>query len=133
VLTDAGRSSSRRPRQKQDCTVRALASARGLPYDEAYDLLAANGRQPGRGFRMETMLSKMPWAAKLSFPAKRGEARMCLSRFSESYTDGVYIVKMAKHVAAVINGTVYDEFENRPTRCVYTAWRITPPNQGPKG
>lgn len=37
VKSDAGRSESRRPRQKNDCTVRALALALELRYDDAYD------------------------------------------------------------------------------------------------
>lgn len=42
--TDAGRAKSRRPRQKNDCTVRALALARSLHYDAAYDDLKKAGR-----------------------------------------------------------------------------------------
>ena len=33
----------------RDCTVRALANASGMPYQQAYDLLAAAGRCKGRG------------------------------------------------------------------------------------
>lgn len=51
VRCDAGRSASRRPRQKNDCTVRALALARGLTYDEAYDTLKAAGRGLRRAIR----------------------------------------------------------------------------------
>lgn len=47
VKSDAGRYGSRRPRQKNDCTVRALALAMGLPYDEAYDRLKEAGRRCG--------------------------------------------------------------------------------------
>lgn len=123
--TDAGRSTSRRSRQRNDCTVRALATARNMAYDEAYDTLAAAGRKCGRGFEFGKWIADNAWAKKLSFPAKKGEPRMNLAAFAEAHCCGTYIVKMAKHVAVVRDGVVYDDFENAPDRCVYTAWQIT--------
>lgn len=124
IHTDAGRAASRRSRQRYDCTVRALAMARQLPYDEAYDILAAAGRKCGRGFEFRKWIGTNAWATKISFPARKGEPRMNLATFAEQHPAGTYIVKVAKHVIAVRDGVVYDDFENAPDRCVYTAWRI---------
>lgn len=49
ICTDAGRSQSKRPRQSNDCTVRALALALDCPYDQAYDTLKTAGRIASRG------------------------------------------------------------------------------------
>lgn len=61
---------------------------------------------------------------RLSFPAVKGERRMNPATFCETYTQGRYICRVAKHVFAVIDGVVHDEIENRPDRCIYLAWRI---------
>lgn len=124
VCTDAGRAASKRPRQKNDCTVRALALVRDLPYDEAYELLKDAGRQCSRGFVFATWISKQAGIRKISFPAIRGQRRMTPSEFVIKHPQGRYICKVAKHVFAVIDGVVHDDFENAPDRCVYTAWQI---------
>lgn len=122
--TDAGRSDSRRPRQSNDCTVRALATACQLSYDAAYDILKDAGRSSGRRFRMQDWLDQQTWAKKISFPAVKGRPRMNVATFSRQYQHGTYIVRVAKHVFAVRDGVVFDDNHNRPDRCVYTAWRI---------
>lgn len=124
VIYDGGRALSKRPKQKNDCTVRALAIARGLAYDEAYDILAEAGRKCTRGFNMPNWLNKQPWATKMPFQATKGERRMNPASFCKMYQTGRYICRVSKHVFAVIDGEVYDAFENNPTRCIYTAWKI---------
>lgn len=121
---DAGRAESRRSRQKNDCTVRALALARNLPYDEAYDILKAAGRQCSRGFQFPDWLNSQPWATKMPFPAVKGRRRMNLDAFTKAYPSGVFICRVAKHVFVVRDGVVLDTLENSPDRCIYTAWRI---------
>jgi hypothetical protein len=122
--TDAGRAASDRPRQKNDCTVRALALARGIPYDEAYDILKAAGRKCSRGFAFPDWLNSQAWAVKMPFPAVKGRRRMNPATFTKAYPTGVFICRVAKHVFAVIDGVVLDTAENSPDRCIYTAWRI---------
>lgn len=123
--TDAGRSASKRPRQTRDCTVRALATARGLSYDEAFDILKEAGRKGRTGFRMSEWLNQQPWAEKISFPAKKGQRRMNPSTFTAQFPSGHYIVKVARHVIAISDGVLHDDTEVPPDRCIYTAWKIT--------
>ncbi len=125
IKTDAGKSGSLRPRQKNDCTVRALAIARLLPYDTAYNTLAEAGRKCGKGFKFSEWINTQEWARKISFPALKGQRRMNPATFTESFPKGIFICKVAKHVFAVKDGIVYDDFENAPDRCIYTAWEIT--------
>lgn len=121
---DSGRATSRRPKQRNDCTVRALATARGIGYDEAYDLLASAGRKCGRSFVFSEWIGCQAWASKISFPAAKGHRRMNPASFVRQFASGVYICKVAKHVFAVVDGVVFDVFENAPDRCIYTAWRV---------
>jgi len=124
IQTNAGRSESRRPRQKNDCTVRTVAVVLGLDYDVAYDLLKDAGRTSSRGFQFSAWIGAQPWARKMSFPAVAGERRMNPARFVLQFPVGRYVCKVAKHVFAVCNGVVFDEAENSPDRCIYTAWAI---------
>lgn len=124
IKTDAGRAASHRPRQKNDCTVRVLAIARDLSYDDAYGILAAAGRKCRQGFRLSNWLALQPWARKIPFPAVKGRSRMNPATFTTQFPAGIYICKVAKHVFVVRNGIVFDDFENIPNRCIYTAWAI---------
>lgn len=125
VCTDGGRASSSRPRQRNDCTVRALAIAGSLSYDDAYDLLKEAGRKCSRGFQFSAWLNRQGWAARISFPAVKGQRRMNPATFVQRFPKGRFICQVAKHVFAVIDGVVFDSFENRPDRCIYAAWEIT--------
>ncbi len=122
--TDAGRAASRRPRQRDDCTVRALALARGLSYDIAYDMLTEAGRKCARRFDMATWLNSQDWAHKISFPAIKGERRMNPATFCTRFQRGIYICRVAKHVFTIIDGVLHDNFPVRPDRCIYTAWEV---------
>ena len=123
-ITDGGRSKSKRPRQSNDCTVRAIAIAMGLDYDDAYDWLAAEGRESWSRFNIDEFL-KDRGARKISFPAVKGKPRMNPATFCKEFPKGRYICNVAKHVFAVVDGVVHDAFENRPNRCIYTAYEIS--------
>lgn len=122
--TDAGRSMSKRPKQGNDCTVRSVALVKRMAYDDAYDMLAAAGRKCFNGFDLGMWLMKQPGVVKLSFPGLKGQRRMNPVQFCQEYPEGRYICRVAKHVFAVIDGTVYDTFMSRSDRCIYLAWRI---------
>lgn len=122
VQTDSGRSVSRRPKQSNDCTVRALANVFDMDYDDAYDYLAAAGRKCSRGFHFKTLEHpKLKWEA---YQAIKGQSRKTISDFCKEHPEGKWIIRVSKHVAAVIDGVVYDTFESNPTKCVYGAWKV---------
>lgn len=125
VQTDAGRSASKRPKQTNDCTVRALALARSLSYDKAYDLLAALGRKCGGRFKFGEWLSEQTWTIKTSFPATKGLQRMNPVEFCKRFPAGTHILKTSKHVFIVRNGVVLDDRPTNPNRCIYAAWEVT--------
>lgn len=125
AINDGGRSTSRRPKQKNDCTVRALAISEGLDYDLAYDELKEAGRQCAKGFDFKAWAKAQPKRFEsLSFPAVKGRPRMNVERFCHEYPSGTYIIRTAKHVMAVKGGVVYDDCAPDMLRCVYAAYRI---------
>ncbi len=133
-LNDGGRSLSKRPKQKNDCTVRALALATNSPYDATYEFLAEQGRKCTKGFHLETLLTDASTIGftvigccvkKHSFPATAGQPRMNVERFLIAYPKGRYILRMSKHVACVKDGVLLDTFDCRGgQKCVYTAFEV---------
>lgn len=132
---DSGRSNSKRPKQSNDCSVRAMAAAFDLDYDYTYDMLAAAGRKCAQGFGI------MKWITKNSvdgvlldrrveymhFPAVKGETRMNVEKFVREHQTGSYIIRVSKHVACVKDGRILDwmTVEDEGLRCVYTAFKIS--------
>ncbi len=135
LATDGGRSRSKRARQKNDCTVRALALAAGVDYDMAYDALAAAGRQVSRGFDFRKWAAKAEFGGYrfqwVPFPARKGEWRMNPVTFAIEHPTGRFILRLSKHVVACVDGVVMDTSSDQGAmglewRCVYGAWRLEP-------
>ncbi|MGJ0509092.1 MAG: hypothetical protein ACR652_18615 [Methylocystis sp.] len=130
--SDAGRKLSKRPKQINDCVVRALALAVEIPYDVAYDMAASHGRQSGRGMvhaHIRALFDSVPRiAGRHVFQAVKGQPRMNARRFAEAYPSGRWIVQFAGHYVAVVDGVFHDTVAAgcRPTRCVYSAWEVVP-------
>ena len=124
ILNDGGRHFSSHKKEKNDCTVRALAMAKTIAYDEAHAMLAAAGRLPRKGFAFNKFMKKQSFAKWQAFQAVKGQQRMRILPFCEAHPRGTYIVKVAKHVYAVIDGVVYDDVLPREDACIYGAWQI---------
>lgn len=125
IKDDAGRSKGKRPKQKNDCTVRALALAERRPYDDVYNELAEAGRKCTHGFDMTKWMRDQPKRfERISFPAVKGQKRMNPVEFCIQYNKGTYIVQVAKHVYTVIDGVAYDTFHSHDERCIYAAFKV---------
>lgn len=122
--SDAGRSLSRRPKQRMDCVVRAYALVTCKTYDEAYDTFAVAGRKSGSG------TAKKVWKGVLerenfvrrSFQPVPGQKRVTMEQFVEMYPEGRHIVQCAGHLVACINGIIFDDSMPRKDACVYASW-----------
>lgn len=139
AASDGGRALSKRPGQKNDCTVRALAIATETPYDVVYEKLREDGRPCGGGFNLRRWIAcqcdpaigdpewvfghRLVWR---SFPAVKNRPRMNPRQFTHEFPKGRFIVRTAKHVAAVVDGIYIDEQPERPDRCIYGAWEVHP-------
>ncbi|MDP2324284.1 MAG: hypothetical protein Q8N51_09680 [Gammaproteobacteria bacterium] len=123
---DGGRANSRRPRQQNDCAVRACAIATGLPYDQVYDELAAMGRRCGRGTSRKILASWLkPHATYHAYPSIAGQPRKHVDTFlAGPGAQGRWVVRIAGHVTAVIDGVAHDLTAPLADACVYCAWRI---------
>jgi len=135
-ITDGGRSLSQRRWPRNDCGPRALALATGVSYDECAEALTEDGgfacTRRG-GTYMEQFFHALHWNETtfhgwrfewISFPATAGMRRMNAYKFCDEYNSGRYILNMARHVVAVVDGVIYDTFHPRPDACVYGAWKL---------
>lgn len=124
VRTDGGRAASGRRGSAGDCVCRAIAIATGKPYDEVYrDLAKANKAAGGKasarnGLKREVYeqyLFELGWTWH---SAPKFEGRK--ARHSDM-PEGVVIARMARHLACVKDGVVYDAWDSR-RKMIYGYW-----------
>lgn len=128
---DAGEG-HRTPRagKDRDCQVRALATARGIPYPNAWaTLYLMQGERRACSFTLVDDLKiwhvSLGVTRALHFPSEKGTPRMTAAAFCKKHRKGNFILRMAHHVAAVKDGQLYDTWDSS-RRCVYAAWKIEP-------
>lgn len=132
-FTDAGRAQSRYPREKADCTVRVLALACSLSYNDAHKLLADHGRSWGRGFNLPKWFRHKGYIRTaaatyvfrwIGFPSVKGEKRITWEKFVRAFPRGVYIAGTPLHVECWRDGVLYDDKPGRQDRCFYGVWQV---------
>lgn len=138
VITDGGRADAgfSTRRDAGDCVARAIAIAFDEDYASVYrqlaDLSKANG---GRRSARDGFPKKIygPWLERrgATWTPTMGIGTGCLVHLREDELPaGRLVVKVTKHVVAVIDGVVYDNHD--PTRegerCVYGYWTV--PEEG---
>jgi hypothetical protein len=106
-LTDCGRSESGFA-ERADCTVRATAAALGIKYDEAHAKLAALGRKDRARFKFQKH------AAALGLETRPDLTCQTVEKALKEMQRGRFVVRVARHVFAVVNGTVLDMMPPKP-------------------
>ena len=98
-----------------DCTVRALAVALGISWDEAHDRLCgtskAMGDMPSSDSVIGAVLRKNGFYRK----AIPNSCPDCYTAddFCDDNPYGVYVLGFGGHVATVIDGDLYDSWDSR--------------------
>ena len=126
IYSDGGRAAAGFRGNAGDCVTRAIAIASGIPYEEVYSALSEESvTSPRRGiaraiFHPYILALGFTWTATMAI----GSGCTIHVRASE-LPDGALIVRLSRHLAAVINGTVYDTYDpaRDGTRCVYGYYR----------
>lgn len=112
----------------RDCVKRAIAKAANMDYQEVSLLLNRQKKVTGaKSFNdnknYQSFIETILKGKKTSFPAVAGSPRMNGERFCRAYPKGAYILRMAGHLSACVNGIIYDTWDCSD-KCVYTAWQI---------
>ena len=111
-------------RRVGDCSVRAIAAALGLTWDEAFDEIAQAAK-----WMADMPSSDAVWGAVLR---KNGFYRsaipnacpMCYTAgdFAKAHPHGIYVLGFGGHVATVVDGVIYDAWDSTgevPQYCWY--------------
>ncbi len=135
VEDDGGRAAAGFRGEAGDCVVRAIAIACDEDYRVVYDELASAMReQPRKARGKMTPRNGVPMPVIHAYLAGRGWAWTPTMRVGQGCTthlradelpSGRLIVRVTKHVAAVIDGVVHDTHDGGSrggTRCVYGFW-----------
>jgi hypothetical protein len=109
-------------KDNNNCTICALSTAAGIPYNEAYEIGKKAGRKNGRGF----------YTAKLMETARKNgvdyrkikTGGMTIQKFLQKYPEGRYVVNRRGHAFAIIDGTIYDHLENKPMQRIVGIWQV---------
>ena len=142
VYDDGGRKESGYKGTTGDCATRAIAIAAGLPYATVYAELAdgcANQRASKHTPKMSRSAAngiyrKRKWfkdymkSLGFTWTSTMGIGTGCTVHMrSNELPKGRLVVALSKHIAAVIDGKLYDNHDctRNGTRCVYGYWKLT--------
>ena len=109
---------------KRNCTVIALASVTGLPYEEAHSIAKEAGREDNRGFQSSKLIKhfNLKFGRKQFRKIKR--STITVQKFCKKYPEGHYFVRKRGHAYAVINGSVWDRVDPKPRERILEAWKF---------
>lgn len=110
-----------------DCVKRAFTKALNIEYKEvAKELNALKKVTKAKKFNENKNWKKyceVKGMTKITFQATKGEKRMNGARFCKAHPKGTYVLRMAKHVVACVDGVLYDTW-NSSKKCVYIAYKV---------
>ena len=111
IRTDGGLASSG-IKDNNNCTIRALSIASGIPYDEAFEIGKEAGRKTGRGFHTRKL---MAYARKNGIEFRKMKYKsITLQKFLALGLVGRFVVKRRGHAFAIISGVIHDGLVNPP-------------------
>ena len=106
-----------------DCAVRAVSKALGISWEDAYSLIVANGYAMG-----DMPSSDSVWGSVLrqhGFYRKiipnRCPNCYTVEEFANDNPEGIYVLGFGGHVAAVVDGDLYDSWNSSKEIPIY-AW-----------
>lgn len=107
-----------------DCTVRALMKLLEVTWQEAYDELCKAGRKCMRmpdEIDCVRMTIESFGYKKVSIPVEKGSKRPTVASFAEQHKQGRFLLNVANHVVACVDGHYYDSWDCGE-KCVYNYW-----------
>lgn len=109
-----------------DCVIRAFAVAADIKWIEAFDILVENARKtynvPNGQSNYEKVFENYGFERK-SVKVVKGKKRMTLEDFCKKHKKGNFIVAVANHLTAVVDGVCYDNW-NPANKCVYVYYEL---------
>lgn len=112
--------------KKADCVIRAFAHVMSVTWIEAYIALCKIGEQiysvPNDPLTIQAYCERKGYKRE-TYKAVKGQKRMTAEQFAQAHPKGKYIVNIANHTTACINGKIYDSW-NCGNSIVYSSYEI---------
>ena len=101
-------------RRVGDCSVRAVATALGISWEEAYTLLAAAGYRMGNVISSNEVITAVLRQHGFYKKAIPNTCPDCytIADFCEDHPYGTFVLFTSGHVATVIDGDLYDVWDS---------------------
>ena len=109
IITDCERD----PNETRDCSVRALAHCLNVPYATAHAMLAEIGRKDRHGLKFKAFARGLE---RLGLEQRPDMACMTLAKALPKMTSGRFLCRVARHFFTVVDGVVFDTWEQKPGR-----------------
>lgn len=118
--------------EHNDCTVRAIKNATGVPYRDAHSWAEKRGRKNGKGVYFGTWMQDVATLKEIVYgyriscvlnPKYRNEMQT-LNQCMHLMRKGRYIVLVKGHTFAVIDGVIHDSGHNGDRKRVYSIWQV---------
>lgn len=109
-------------KDNNNCTICALSTAAGIPYNEAFAIGVKAGRKTGRGFQT-TKLMEVARKNGIDY-RKIKSGSITIQKFLAKYPVGRFVVRRSGHCFCVINGVIYDHVENKPLQRINGIWKV---------
>lgn len=112
-------------RSVEDCSVRAVAKALDISWEDAYELACDNGYDMGDMPHADSV-----WGSVLRQNGfyKKAIPNYCpdcytIEDFSKDNPIGVFVLGTGKHVATVVDGDIYDAWDSSKEIPIYVWYR----------
>lgn len=108
-----------------DCAVRAVSAALGIDWEEAYAMLASNGYLMGDLPQANSVIAATLRKAGFYKATIPDTCPDCYTTedFCEDHPHGLYVLGFGTHVAAVIDGEVWDAWDSTREIPIYYFFR----------
>lgn len=126
--------------ERNDCVVRAIASAFDLEYDKAHKWVATTFNRQFRkgtfGFpigmnKMSDNKTRFNYKRTRTIDAKylttnKGKSKMTVGTFAKEYNTGTYIIRVARHAFTIKDGSVIGNPDDATAlrKIIKNAWKI---------
>lgn len=130
ATTDGGRAAAGFTHETKDCTVRALVEALEVPYATAHDHMKRHGRRDrGASYQTHQAYAAATFGGRRLHRAyestiDRGPTRTLAAWLKSGNLPKRAILRIRKHVLAVVDGVVRDSFKPGPRSRVLTVWEV---------
>jgi hypothetical protein len=127
--------------ERNDCVVRAIASAYDIEYDKAHKWVADTfNRKPKKGtFGFPTGMNAMSdnntrfnYKRTKTIDAKylttnKGKSKMTVGTFAKEYNKGTYIIRVTRHAFTIKDGHVIGNPDDATAlrKIIKNAWKIS--------